>query len=274
MKKNWTGERLETFVYNENMIEHLHRYSLAVPFTRQKTVLDIACGEGYGSNLLAAASEFVFGIDISEETIAEACIKYTSPNISFLAGAADRIPLESASVDVVVSFETLEHHDKHTEMLLEIKRVLKPGGMLIMSSPDKKYYTDETGYVNKFHVKELYAEEFKLLIGRHFKHGVFLNQRFLAGSIVVAEEGTGTMEVHSGSYERLNDIAPFTPVYNLAIASDDVIAPVPDSIFTAADWFNIISDEIGSRYTSSMTWKAGRLVAGPFLFFKRLLQQR
>lgn len=274
MKKNWTGERLETFVYNENMIEHLHRYSLAVPFTRQKTVLDIACGEGYGSNLLAAGAEFVFGVDISETTIAEARIKYKSANISFLPGAADRIPLENSSVDVVVSFETLEHHDKHTEMLTEIKRVLKPGGILIMSSPDKKFYTDETGYVNKFHVKELYSDEFRRLISCYFKNSIFLNQRFLAGSVIIAEQRRSAMEVHSGKYERLNDVAPFTPVYNLAIASDEGIGPVSDSIFTTTDWFNIISQEIGSRYTSSLTWKAGRLVAGPLIFLKRLLQRR
>jgi 2-polyprenyl-3-methyl-5-hydroxy-6-metoxy-1,4-benzoquinol methylase len=61
----------------------------------------------------------------------------------------------------VVSFETLEHHDKHDEMFLEIKRILRPGGLLLMSTPEKLFYTDLPNVQNEFHVKELYLEEFR-----------------------------------------------------------------------------------------------------------------
>lgn len=67
-KKNWTGERLETFVLNDSTIEHLHRYAIAKELAQGKHVLDIACGEGYGSNLLASSARFVDGVDIDQST--------------------------------------------------------------------------------------------------------------------------------------------------------------------------------------------------------------
>lgn len=67
--KDWTGERLETFVFNETTIEHLHRYAIAMEFCSGKTVLDIACGEGYGSNLLSAKATHVTGMDADAITI-------------------------------------------------------------------------------------------------------------------------------------------------------------------------------------------------------------
>ncbi len=137
MKKKWTGERLETFVLNETTVEHLHRYGIVMPFIEDKTVLDIACGEGYGSKLLSSKALKVIGVDIDLETIEKASKKYGSSNLTFIQGSADKIPVKDGSIDTVVSFETIEHHDKHNEMMNEIKRVLKPGGILIISSPEK-----------------------------------------------------------------------------------------------------------------------------------------
>ncbi|MCY7293598.1 MAG: class I SAM-dependent methyltransferase, partial [Ferruginibacter sp.] len=141
--ENWTGERLETFVNSEVAVEHLHRYAIVLPLVNDKKVLDIASGEGYGSNLIAGHASQAIGVDICPDAIARANTKYKKNNLKFLEGSADAIPLANAFADVVVSFETLEHHDKHEEMLAEVKRVLKPDGFLIMSSPNKKYYTDE-----------------------------------------------------------------------------------------------------------------------------------
>lgn len=273
MEKYWSGERLETFVFNENMVEHLHRYSMALPYARDKIVLDIACGEGYGSKHLACVAKLVYGVDISSDTIAAAKNKYRADNLSFLVGAADNIPLDDASIDIVISFETLEHHDRHEEMLLEIKRILKPGGMLIMSSPDKRYYTDETGYVNKFHVKELYAEQFRELIGRHFKNSSFLNQRFIAGSVMIAEGSFQPMQIHHGDYDKFDEATLFTPVYNLVIAADGTFDPPASSIFSADQWFNMLSAQIESKFKTSTTWRIGRLVTGPFSRIKQLFSR-
>src|SRR5215207_9384045 len=153
-----TGERLHTDVCDNNTLEHLHRYGIALDFCRGRRVLDVASGEGYGSNLLASVAEGVKGVDISEDAVSHARLKYRRPNLEYLQGSADAIPLPDASIDTVVSFETIEHHDRHAEMLAEIKRVLRPNGVLVISSPDKLNYTDIPGVINPFHVKELYRE--------------------------------------------------------------------------------------------------------------------
>ena len=116
-------------------LEHLHRYAIARDLAYGKDVLDIACGEGYGSELLATVARKVTGVDISEEAIAHAARKYVRPNIAFAVGSCACIPLAEANVDLVVSFETIEHHDRHLEMMQEIGRVLRPTGVLIISSP-------------------------------------------------------------------------------------------------------------------------------------------
>jgi SAM-dependent methyltransferase len=85
---------------------------------------------------------------------------------------------------VVTSFETIEHHDRHEEMIGEIKRVLRPGGLLILSSPNRAVYSDEPGYANPFHVKELYFDELEELLSRHFRHVRIYGQRVHVGSFV------------------------------------------------------------------------------------------
>ena len=102
----WTGERLTTSKTNEIAIHHLHRYAIAIDLAKGKDVLDIASGEGYGSNLLANTAKSVTGVDISESVIEFAKKKYTRNNLSFKVGSTSNIPLENDSVDLLVSFET------------------------------------------------------------------------------------------------------------------------------------------------------------------------
>ena len=113
----------------------------------------------------------------------------------FLEGSATRIPLEDASVDVVVSFETIEHLAEHEEMLAEIRRVLRQDGVLLISSPNKAIYTDETGYQNPFHVKELYTDEFVELVGRTFPNVRRFAQKLVAGSVISSTGQTQPLSV-------------------------------------------------------------------------------
>src|SRR5690242_14088156 len=108
MKRTWTGERLETFIYDETTIEHLHRYAIAKEYVKDKLVLDLACGEGYGSNLLAQDARRITGADISASTIESAKLKYQKPNLDFIQCPAHQLPFADNSFEVVVSFETLE----------------------------------------------------------------------------------------------------------------------------------------------------------------------
>jgi ubiquinone/menaquinone biosynthesis C-methylase UbiE len=164
----WDGERYIPGMSAHIEVEHMHRYLVAARLCQGARVLDIACGEGYGSFALSRTAASVIGVDISDEAVQHARAAYSdrADNLQFVAGSAAAIPLGDASVDMVVSFETIEHHDQHEAMVREIKRVLRPGGLLVISSPNKHEYSDVTGYSNPWHVKELYLDEFEALLLR------------------------------------------------------------------------------------------------------------
>lgn len=180
----WTGERYMPSISGEIMLEHVHRYLIATKFIKAKRVLDIASGEGYGSQLMAQLASSVIGVDIDPNTVIYSKKKYKNKNLSFLTGSCSQIPIKDNSVDVVVSFETIEHHDEHIEMFEEITRVLDTGGMLILSSPNKLRFEHNKKHQNQFHEKELDRDELVELAHRHFKHVVILEQRVQYGSMI------------------------------------------------------------------------------------------
>src|SRR5262249_1995240 len=108
-------------------------------------------------------------------------------NVQFKRGSCAKIPLDNDSIDFVVSFETIEHHDEHKAMMAEIKRVLRPDGLVIISSPDKKEYSILPNYRNPFHVRELFKEEFEDLLRAYFKNVALLSQRIVYGSGILSE---------------------------------------------------------------------------------------
>src|ERR1700720_45116 len=227
----WTGERfvpsctgqLLYELAGQLLYEHLHRYAVAAALADGKRVLDIACGEGYGSNLLAATAAQVIGVDIASEVIAHAHQAYRKENLIFREGSCLNIPVEDHSIDLVVSFETIEHIDEPLAFLQEIKRVLAVDGTLIMSSPDKAEYTDRTGATNPFHKRELYHEEFLLLLKQHFKRCRIGKQKLVAGSWPAADDlaaedtfGTFSGDIHSIAFRP----GVYRGVYSLALCSD------------------------------------------------------
>jgi 2-polyprenyl-3-methyl-5-hydroxy-6-metoxy-1,4-benzoquinol methylase len=167
-KLTFTGERYLPECPREMLYEHYARYAMALHLVAGKKVLDCACGEGYGSAALASVAASVIGIDLSDTAIAHARAKYSRANLMFQSGNAAALDLESESFDVIVSFETLEHLSEQEQMLEGFARLLKPDGILLISSPDKANYSDATGYTNEFHVKELYRDEFQALLSQHF----------------------------------------------------------------------------------------------------------
>src|SRR5512140_990226 len=109
MGLTFTGERFVPGTRGEIWMEHWHRYHFASRWVAGKRVLDIACGEGYGSALLARRAQSVLGVDVSPESIAHAQKAYASlANASFVNGSCNAIPAGDASIDVAISFETLE----------------------------------------------------------------------------------------------------------------------------------------------------------------------
>ena len=217
----FTGERYLPEVRGNIELEHLHRYLLTKQAVVGKTVLDIASGEGYGSAMLAESAHRVTGVDISQEAVSHAQTKYRTENLEFRLGSCSAIPLGDASVDVVVSFETIEHHDEHEAMMREVKRVLRPDGVMIISSPDKLEYSDKPGYRNPYHIQELYRDEFRKLLDLYFKNHSIYGQRVVYGSAIFLENGFSTVESYGLSSSALSPIAgvPY-PVYLIAVASD------------------------------------------------------
>lgn len=262
-KKKWTAERLETFIDTEVAIEHLHRYAIALDLVRNKRVLDIASGEGYGSNLMAMEASEVTGVDISSEAIFAAKKKYTRKNLQFLQGSASDIPYESDYFDVVVSFETIEHHDQHEKMLLEIKRVLKDDGLLIISSPDKFNYSDKRSFQNKFHVKELYNDEFKVLIYKNFQNAGFYYQRAVFASLIIPDESKLAFKEFSGDYEKINDNKSFDGLYIIAVASNGSLPEMQISAFTDEDMIQKLTNAERMKVWSTISYKLGHIILWP-----------
>ena len=180
----WTGERYLPWLEEAAIgYEHLHRYAYATQFVRGKKVLDLACGEGYGSYLLARSAESVVGIDIDENAIKHARNKYIKQNLEFKIGSATEVPIASEHLfDVAVCFEALEHIEDHLKLLSEVKRLLTPDGVFVVSTPNKTVYTDEPQFNNPFHVHELYFDELRELFETHFKKVKFLGQRIYCNS--------------------------------------------------------------------------------------------
>lgn len=261
----WTGERLVTSVEDETATEHLHRYMLAMKYCQGMNVVDIACGEGYGSSFLTSVANKVTGVDIDPEAVLFASAKYKKSNLEYKVGNCSAIPVASDSVDVVVSFETLEHHDQHVEMMLEVKRVLKPNGLLIISSPDKTYYSDQRKFKNSFHVKELTSLQFEELLKSHFKNTCFANQRVMYGSLIIPNvKDSGSFNLYGGDYTKLN-LLPLEPFYNIAFASDGVVPEIGASFFNGDQ---IILDRMNSIY-NSRSYKLGYFLLTPLRLVSR-----
>ena len=233
-----TGERYIPRINGSIRYEHLHRYAVALQYVVGKCVLDLASGEGYGSYHLSKVAESVIGVDIDAEAVSHAQRTYSSKsNLYYHVGSCSAIPLPDNSIDVVTSFETIEHHNEHEEMMIEIKRVLKPNGLLIISSPNKLVYSDNTGDVNPFHVKELYLNEFSDLLGKTFKNVEMLGQKMAIGSFIAPIEKASISYLATLSSQKIDDELSlqtkiqglYSPVYFIALCSDFPLLINPDT---------------------------------------------
>lgn len=139
---------------------HAARYRFAARWVRNKRVLDLACGVGYGSAILhAAGAASVTGIDLSEQTIAYARERYAAPAIEFLA--SDGMKYEPPRpFDVVVSLETIEHVPDARGFVARLASFVAPGGLLIGSVP-----TTLSTDVNPYHLHDFSDAEFRALFG-------------------------------------------------------------------------------------------------------------
>lgn len=219
----FTGERFTPECVREMAYEHWHRYAWAAELVAGREVLDAACGEGYGSYLLAAAAKSVTGLDISDQAVAHARERYRRDNLKFEAGDATRLPHDDDSFDAVVSFETLEHLEAQDALLAEFRRVLRSDGFLVLSSPDRLTYSDERGYDNPFHLRELYRDELEALLEQHFPAFRLWGQKLMFVSALWALHEAGERQFLIDEQGNVQSaLAPdYPPLYFIALAAAD-----------------------------------------------------
>lgn len=159
----------KTILDERSIEEHFSRYRFSMNYIQHGfAVLDAACGSGYGTAFLADAGATVTGVEISDHALDWAKKMYGTHARFVQANLNEKLPFEDAVFDTVVSFETLEHVAGQEIMLSEFSRVLKRGGTLLISSPDREVITERAGADNKFHINELSKKEFIALLRKHF----------------------------------------------------------------------------------------------------------
>ncbi|HEY5850762.1 MAG TPA: class I SAM-dependent methyltransferase [Lysobacter sp.] len=182
-----TGERVIEEAYRRSpglhaiYLMHVASYQFAEPLVRGKRVLDLGCGSGYGAQMLAETAADVVGVDVSSEAIAYAASHHSAPNLSHrLIVAGERLPFADASFDVVVSFQVIEHVWEDAAYVQEARRMLRPGGQLVMITPDRRHrLLPGQRPWNRWHVREYGAAGFRALIE---SSGFNVKLRFMTAS--------------------------------------------------------------------------------------------
>jgi len=173
-----TGERMILDRYKASLedyaiyLMHVATYEFAEQHTRGLRVLDFGCGSGYGSAQIARTAAKVVGVDVAEDAISYARQKFGGANLEFQRIEPDaRLPFADASFDTVLSFQVLEHVRDVDNYLKEIRRVLVPGGRLVLATPDRstRLLPFQRPW-NRWHVHEYSRTELSRVVSRHFRN--------------------------------------------------------------------------------------------------------
>jgi SAM-dependent methyltransferase len=251
----FTGERFIPGTRGEIWVEHWHRYHFAALWSAGRRVLDVACGEGYGSALLARNAAAVTGVDVSTRAVEHAARTYAGiGNLRFVAGSCAQLPIADASLDLVVSFETLEHIAAQAQFMDEVARVLAPRGILLLSCPNKREYSDRRAFANEFHVRELYRDELQALVAPRFPAIDWYGQKPSFYSVIAPEQparAAQLVEVEEADPARPAATLADPLYFVLAAAREpDVLRAVPAPLAVLSDR----GDWVRRDYEKVMRW--------------------
>jgi len=208
----FTGERVIPGEVDVDLLnEHLARYTFASRLARGKRVLDAGCGAGYGSAELARAAVSVVGADCAAAAIDFARAHYELPNLTFEEASCQALPHADGSFDLVVAFEVIEHLEHWRDFLQEARRVLTPSGQLVVSTPNKLYYTESRGPqgANPFHVHEFTFAEFQDELHAVFPHVSLFLENHVEGVTFQPHEAGHTVEARVDAGEPAPDDSHF-----------------------------------------------------------------
>lgn len=228
----FTGERVIPGLVDVDLFnEHVSRYKFAARLLREgAAVLDLGCGTGYGTGDLTAAASIV-GADISAEAVNYARANYGREGVTFLEASCDALPLPDHQFDLITAFEVIEHLDNWRGLLAEARRLLRPGGQFVVSTPNKAYYAETRGATgpNPFHTHEFEYGEFETALCEYFPQVRIWTQNH-AAAIVFAPANPVGAKLNAGGSRNPEDAH-----FYVAVCSDapglpaDVFAWVPDS---------------------------------------------
>lgn len=161
-----TGERCCPAFRDENFINHLKVYQFGSQFCREKRILDVGCGTGYGTSHLAESASIAVGVDLSRQAIRHARRHYRDRRVQFLRMNAESLAFADRSFDFVISTENFEHLTNHRANLREMSRVLADDGMLLLATPNMEMLLDVN---NPYHTHEFSYEELSQIVQEFFE---------------------------------------------------------------------------------------------------------
>jgi len=175
--------------FYDNDPEQVSRYVYALKFVKNKIVLDVACGRGYGTYFISKKSKAMVGVDIRKDYIEFARNNYSSNNLQFLESDATKINLSDNTFDVIISFETIEHLQDADSFLREVIRLLKDDGILLLSTPNRDLNPqDHSKPTNELHVKEYTEMELRESLSRFFSRVEIMGQNPKSVNIALVQD--------------------------------------------------------------------------------------
>jgi SAM-dependent methyltransferase len=232
--------------------EHRARYYWAAQTVQRKEVLDAACGLGYGCTTLAGAGAArVVGVDVDSETVAGARAR-TNDLVEFVEADIRALPFPDDSFDTITCFEAIEHLENPNDAFDEFARVLRPGGVLFVSSPNRDVYTPG----NPHHHSEYVPAELDGALRRKWKNVRLFRQHPYVASLLTDDEGLAADDPNREldvSLRKTTGTGAGAELYTLAAASD---GPVP-----ALRPVALLTSTVDLRAWQEMVWTLERALA-------------